>query len=69
MIMIGRMAEKYGVLPSEVLARATTYDLMITDALATYDAYQQQKAEGNVDPSLYKLNDDEMLKILEKARG
>ncbi len=68
MIMIGRMAEKYGILPSEVIARATTYDLMITDALATYDAYQQQKASGSIDPTIYGLKEDELLKIMEKTR-
>ena len=69
MIMVGRMAEKWGQLPSYVEQHATTYDLMIMDVLATYDNYQQQKASGKIDPSIYKFTDDELLTMLEKSRG
>lgn len=69
MISVGRMAEKYGMLPHEVKERATTYDIMVTDVLATYLAYEQAKADGSVDPSLYGLSEDEMKQMLEKANG
>ena len=67
--MVGRMAEKWGQLPSYVEQHATTYDLMIMDVLATYDNYQQQKASGKVDPSIYKFTDDELKAMLEQSRG
>jgi hypothetical protein len=69
MITLGRMAEKYGMLPSEVEQRATTYDLMISDVLATYENFQQQKANGKVDPTVYQFTDDELKAMMEKARG
>lgn len=69
MITIGRMAEKYGMLPSEIEHRATTYDLMISDVLATYENFQQQKANGKVDPSVYQFTDDELKAMMEKASG
>lgn len=69
MITIGRMAEAYGLLPSEVASRATTYDLMVTDVLATYEKYMQQKSSGKlVDPSVYQLSGDELKNIMEQAR-
>jgi hypothetical protein len=69
MISVGRMAEKYGMLPHEVKARATTYDIMITDVLATYLAYEQAKSEGKVDPSIYGLSENDMKQMLENANG
>ena len=60
MITIGRMAERYGMLPSQVAKQATTYDLMITDVLATFDKYQQSKSKGLVDPSVYDLSQAEL---------
>lgn len=69
MIMIGRMAKEYGMLPSQVEQQATTYDIMISDVLATYENYQQQKASGKVDPSVYEFSQDELEKMMEKANG
>jgi hypothetical protein len=68
MITVGRMAERYGLLPSEVAKRATTYDIMVTDVLATYTTYEQQKASGEVNPELFGLTEDEMANMLESVR-
>lgn len=70
MIMIGRMAEKYGMLPSQVEQQATTYDIMISDVLATWENYQQQKISGKpLNPELYKFRQDELTEMLRKHRG
>ena len=70
MINIGRMAEKYGMLPHQVEQSATTYDLMITDVLATFDRYEQAKAKGGtVDPSIYQFKQEELQAMLAKNRG
>ena len=69
MITVGRLAEKYGMLPHQVNDHATTYDIMITDVLATYDNYMSQKNSGKtVDPSVYQLNEDEMKEMMENVR-
>lgn len=69
MITIGRMAEKYGMLPNQVAIHATTYDLMITDVLATYDNYQQQKSSGKLmDASVYGLTEEDMMKMVQRAK-
>jgi hypothetical protein len=40
---------------------------MITDVLAAYDNYQQAKAKGGtLDPSVYKLTTEQLLKIKNK---
>ena len=70
MINVGRMAEKYGMLPHEVEQNATTYDLMITDVLATYERYEQAKAKGGtVDPSIYQFKQEELQAMLAKNKG
>lgn len=40
MINIGILAEKYHMLPSQVLNQATSYDLMITDVMTTWKNYR-----------------------------
>jgi hypothetical protein len=69
MITIGRMAEKYSMLPHQIERNATTYDFMIMDVLATYESYQQQKASGKlIDASVYGLKEEEMLEMVKRAR-
>ncbi len=61
------MAERYGMLPHEVAERATTYDLMISDVLATYDRYTEAKSKGGtLDPNIYQFNQDELQKMVQK---
>jgi hypothetical protein len=70
MITIGRMAEKYHMLPSQVEANATTYDFMITDVLAAYENYQMAKTKtgGTLDPKMYKLSQEQLLAIKNKGK-
>ncbi len=42
---------------------------LITDVLATYENYQQQKASGKVDPSVYEFSQAELESMMEKANG
>ena len=69
MIMIGRMAKEYGMLPSMVEQQASTFDIMVTDMLATYEKYQQQKANGKIDPSIYGFSQDELKSMMEKSQN
>lgn len=67
MINVGYIAKTYGLLPSEVLSRATTYDLMITDVLNSWEKYQLDKSRNKVDSDSY--SQEELKKMLEKSRG
>lgn len=69
MITIGRMAEKFHMLPHEVERNATTYDFMIMDVLAAYDKFQASKAKNKI-PSAdaYNLSQDQLLKIMGKTK-
>lgn len=40
MINVGVLAKTFHLLPSQVIAHATTYDLMIVDVLATWEEFK-----------------------------
>ena len=67
MLNIGHIAKTYGVLPSHVLAHATTYDLMITDVMSTWEEYQYNKARGK--PTVPNYTEDELMKIFKQGKG
>ena len=69
MITIGRMAERFHMLPSQVEQHATTYDFMIVDVLAAYDRFQVSKTKNKI-PSAdaYNLSQDQLLKIIGKNK-
>ncbi len=62
MINVGYLAKTYGLLPSQVIANATTYDLMITDVLATWEEHKNNPEKMDN----YKTEDLE--KLVKEAR-
>lgn len=66
MITIGALAKTYHLLPSEVLARGTTFDIMVMDVMAAWEEYHQKKADGTYVPD---LSEEELLKILEENKN
>jgi hypothetical protein len=67
MIVIGRMAERYHMLPHEVAARATTYDYMIQDVLHTYDEFQRRSQQGGDLNNM--VSPDSLKDIMERTHG
>jgi hypothetical protein len=65
MIMtIDNMGKRYGLLPSEVMNKATTFDLVILDAAIAFER------DANRDPNTPpEVPEEDLLKILEKTRG
>ena len=69
MITVGKLAKLYGMLPSEVALKATTYDLMITDILASYEQYEYNKAMGKpTEIGEDDYTEDELTKIMESIK-
>lgn len=65
-ILVDTMAERYGILPSEVMSRATTFDLFVCDTAIGYRNYQTDKAHGR-STEVYKpesYSQDELMSIL-----
>jgi hypothetical protein len=59
------MAERYGLLPSEVLSRATTLDVAVMDISLSYEKMKHDKSQGKP-PS---MTQEDMKALLEKAKG
>lgn len=57
MLNIGVIAKTYGMLPSQVLDSATTYDLMIADVMSSWEEYQYNKAMGKSTVPDYSTNE------------
>lgn len=69
-MLIDTMAERYGMLPSEVMQKATTFDVFVTDTAIGYRNYIQDKANGKntaYNPSDY--SQDDLLTILKETNG
>lgn len=66
--MVDAMAERYCMLPSDVLSKGSTLDLLIFDASSSYRTYQQNKASGKPTIKTEDFTQDELKSILEKTR-
>jgi hypothetical protein len=65
-ILVDTMAERYGMLPSTVMASATTFDLFVCDTAIGYRNYLNDKASGR-NTGIYKpesYQQDELISIL-----
>lgn len=63
-ITLDNMGERYGMLPSEVLSRASTLDLYIMDAALSYRDHQQKKSNKEA----VDYDTDELAKAIEQTR-
>lgn len=61
------MSRRYGILPSDAIGRATTFDLVIMDAALGYERYQQDRSEGRKPTP--QVSTQQMTAMLERVRG
>ena len=66
-MLIDTIAERYKLLPSEVLSRATTFDWMICDTVMSYRNKLQERADKEANPEKY--SNDELLEMVKQSRG
>lgn len=66
MVMIDRMAQRYGLLPIDILNRASTFDMVCMDiSLSMEKHWRDQEQPGYIPP----VSEEELLKIKERALG
>jgi len=63
-LTIDNLGKRYGMLPSQILNQANTFDLFIMDASMSFE--QDAKRDRSQPP---EASEEELLKILEKTRG
>jgi hypothetical protein len=68
-LQIDALGKRYGLLPSEVLVRANSFDLYILDCSLTFESFYHRKQlnKGKVDPKDYDI--EALKRINEKASG
>ena len=68
--MIDALGERYGKLPSEVLDKASTFDLQVYDIAVSYRNWLEKKATSKDPKDLYDPNDlDKMMKDFKDTRN
>ena len=70
MTIVDTMAQRYHLLPTEVLSRATTFDLEVMFVSQDFQhrrSQQQENAQG--DKPRPKLSQDQMQAMLDRARS
>lgn len=69
LLTVHNLAERYGLLPSEAMARASTFDLHILDLSSRYERYQHEQAEQKHGaPKAPKLSVEEMQAMMARVR-
>ena len=68
MLTLNNLAKEYGLLPSEALGRATTFDLYVLDLSARYHRHKQDQADGKVSKLDKTYSNDELFEMLQNAR-
>jgi hypothetical protein len=68
-MLIDTLSERYGMLPSEVITRANTFDVFIADTAIGYrNVIQERSMNGDKAPTPeYKQSD--LQNMLDKVRG
>lgn len=67
-ITIDRLAARYHCLPSEVFARADTFDLYCMDIGIRYEYVQEQKRKGTWVKPTPKLSEEQMQAMMKAAK-
>jgi hypothetical protein len=65
-LSIDALGKRYSLLPSEVMEKASTFDLVVLDAALGFQSYLQDKADGKKQTP--KLSQEEMMAAMERVR-
>lgn len=68
-VTIDAMAKRYGYLPSDIMGRASTFDMVVMDAAISYENYLEKQHRGGGSGAPPDVPEEELLKILEKAKS
>lgn len=62
------MAKEYGLLPSEVRDRATTYDIIVTEAVARWEQKIAEEAKTGI-PAAPDLTEEQLKAMVARVKG
>lgn len=67
-MQIDGLGKRYGLLPSEVLKRADTFDLYIIDAALTYEQYHHKKTMNKGQEPVENYTNDQLLEMFNRGK-
>ena len=68
LLSLDNLAKRYGLLPSEALGRANTFDLYVLDVSSKFQNYLQEKSDGK-NPKGSMPNQKQLLEMMQNARN
>lgn len=68
MLTLDNLASRYGMLPSEALVRASTFDLTVLDISAKWENYQRAKAENGGKLPAPQLTQAQMMDMINRVK-
>lgn len=68
-MQIDTLGKRYGLLPSEVLRKADTFDLYIMDAALSFENFHHKKSMNNGRDPIPEYSVDELKAIMGKVRS
>jgi len=68
-MLIDTLGERYGLLPSEVIRKANTFDVFVADTAIGYRNLINDRASGNNNMSPPDVSEEELLRIVKESRG
>lgn len=67
-MQIDGLGKRYGILPSEVLRQADTFDLYVIDAALTFEQYHHKKAMNKGQIPVEAYSNDQLLEMFNKGK-
>lgn len=67
-LMVDRLSTRYGLLPSECIERATTYDIQVMDIAIATEVYEHKKAMNKGREPPPELDQHELSAALARAK-
>lgn len=68
-IALDSMAEKYGMLPSELIQKASTFDLYVMNSANEWKNRQHEMSANGVNKNIPHLSQDEMKSMIESVKN
>ena len=68
-MLIDTLSERYGILPSEIMMRANTFDVFIADTAIGYRNLLQERATNGDKPTVPNYKQEDLVAMLERTRA
>ena len=69
LLQIDSLGKRYGLLPSEILRRADTFDIYVMDAAMSYELFQHKKQNNKGKTPVDMYNKEQLLNIFNRNKS